>query len=99
MKFAVSVAIIVLLLGMPIGCVLAGLSPGHPCCPRTTASSKCPYDLLDAAKIAGIAAAAVVPVVASAAIAPPTQQVIQDLLPEAAEDQPDLYVLNRILRI
>jgi hypothetical protein len=98
MRFAVSVALVVLLLvGMPLGCVLAGFSPLHPCCPRTNVNSKCPYDALDSAKIAGVAA--VVPMVAVTFIVPPSSPVMRDLLPEIAEDQPDLYVLNRILRI
>jgi hypothetical protein len=93
------VAIVALLLGLPVGCVLAGISPAHPCCPHTTAASKCPYDALDAAKIVGIAIIAVLPAAAVTEIAPPSPPVMRDLLPEIADDQPDLYVLNRILRI
>jgi hypothetical protein len=99
MKFAVSIAVIVLLLGMPLGCMLAGSSPTHPCCPRTTATSKCPYDALDNAKVATITATVSLPVAIGSGIAPPSQPVLRDLLPEIADDQPDLYVLNRILRI
>jgi hypothetical protein len=98
-KFAVSVALVILLLGMPVGCILAGYAPAHPCCPRTSVVSKCPYDALDNAKIASIAAHAVLPAAVSTGILPPSQPVLRDLLPEIAEDQPDLYVLNRILRI
>lgn len=98
MRFAVSVALVVLLLvGMPLGCVMAGFAPSHPCCPRTSVNSKCPYDALDHAKI--VSAAAVAPAVAVAFVIPPSRPVMRDLLPEIAEDQPDLYVLNRILRI
>ena len=100
MKFAVSVAIVVLLLGMPVGCILVGASPAHPCCPRTNTNVKCPYDALDAAKIVGFAAVMPVPIsTMEAIIAPATPSIMRDLLPEIAEDQPDLYVLNRILRI
>lgn len=99
MKFAVSVALVVLLLGMPLGCILAGSTPSHPCCPPTKTSVKCPYDALDTAKIVGVAVIAVMPVGAVMGIIPPSPTVMRDLLPEIAEDQPDLYVLNRILRI
>jgi hypothetical protein len=98
MKFAASVALVVLLLGMPLGCVLAGSSPAHPCCPPTKASLKCPYDALDNAKTA-VVAVAVLPIATVIGIMPPSPPVVRDLLPEIAEDQPDLYVLNRILRI
>jgi len=98
-KFAVSIAIVVLLLGMPVGCVLAGITPAHACCPRTSVVSKCPYDALDNAKIASIVAIAVMPEAILAGVVPPNQPVLRDLLPEIAEAQPDLYVLNRILRI
>jgi hypothetical protein len=99
MRFAVSIALVVLFLGMPVGCVLAGSNPAHPCCPRTGTDVKCPYDALDAAKIAGIAVVAIVPSSAVIVIAPPSPPVMRDLLSEVTEDQPDLYVLNRILRI
>ena len=99
MKFAVSVAIVVLLLGMPVGCILVGASPAHPCCPRTNTNVKCPYDALDAAKIVSFAAIVPATISVVAAIAPPSSGVLRDLLPEIAEDQPDLYILNRILRV
>jgi len=99
MKFAVSIALVILFLGMPVGCVLAGANPAHPCCPRTGTNVKCPYDALDAAKIAGVAVVAAPPTAPLVGIAPPNPPVMQDLLPEIAEGQPDLYVLNRILRI
>ncbi len=99
MKFAVSIALVILFLGMPVGCVLAGANPAHPCCPHTNTNIRCPYDALDSAKIAGIAVVAVLPTAPLVGIAPPNPPVWRDLLPEIAEDQPDLYVLNRILRI
>jgi hypothetical protein len=100
MKFAVSIALVtLLLLGMPLGCILAGSSPAHPCCPPTKANVKCPYDALDTAKIVNVAVVAVMPISAVMGIIPPSPPVMRDLLPETAEDQPDLYVLNRILRI
>src|ERR1700722_159241 len=99
MKFAVSIALVTLLLGMPLGCVLAGSSPSHPCCPPIKTSVKCPYDALDTAKIVSVAVIAVMPVAAVTGIIPSSPPVIRYLLPEIAEDQPDLYVLNRILRI
>jgi len=97
-KFTVSIALLVLLLGMPVGCILAGYHPAHPCCPRTNINVRCPYDVLDNAKIVGIAAVAVVPN-AAVGITPPTTPLLRDLLPEIAEDQPDLHILNRILRV
>jgi hypothetical protein len=99
MKFAVSVALLVLLLGLPVGCILAGSTPAHPCCPPTKTSLKCPYDALDNAKIAGVVAIATLPVGVVIRIVPLRQPVLRDLLPELAESQPDLYVLNRILRV
>ena len=83
---------------MPVGCILVGASPAHPCCPRTNTNVKCPYDALDAAKIVGIVAVIPMPI-SIAAIVPPSPSVMRDLLPEVAEDQPDLYILNRILRV
>jgi hypothetical protein len=99
MKFAVSLALIVLLLGMPLGCILAKCQVPAPCCPRTSSSFKCPYDALDNAKVATIAIVVTVPILALARIAPPSPPVTRDLQPEIAQNQPDLYVLNRILRI
>jgi hypothetical protein len=99
MRFAVSIALVVLLLGMPLGCILAKCQVPAPCCPRTSSSFKCPYDALDNAKVAAIAAAVSIPILAWVEIAPPSPPVMRDLLPEIAENQPDLYVLNRILRI
>jgi hypothetical protein len=100
MKFVVSVALVtLLLLGMPLGCLLAGSTPAHSCCPPTKAGLKCPYDALDTAKIASVAVIVVMPISAVMGIIPPSPPVMRDLLPEIAEDQPDLYVLNRILRI
>jgi hypothetical protein len=92
-------ALVVLLLGMPVGCILAGYAPTHPCCPSKSASSKCPYDALDNAKAVNSAAIADVPMEIASAIAPPSLPRLRDLVPEIAESQPDLYVLNRILRI
>jgi hypothetical protein len=92
--------LVVLLLGMPVGCVLAGFNPSHACCPGKSASSKCPYDTLDNAKAAKATAVANVPLaIATAVITTPRPLLVHDLLPEIAESQPDLYVLNRILRI
>ncbi len=99
MKFAVSMALVALLLGMPIGCILAGSSPAHPCCPPTKTSLKCPYDALDNAKIAGVVATVALPIAIVTRIVPPSPPVMRDLRPEITEDQPDLYVLNRILRV
>lgn len=84
---------------MPVGCILVGASPAHPCCPRTNVSVKCPYDALDAAKIVSFAAIVPAPISVATAIAPPAPSAMPDLLPEIAEDQPDLYILNRILRV
>jgi|HubBroStandDraft_2_1064218.scaffolds.fasta_scaffold921876_1 hypothetical protein len=99
MKFAVSMALVALLLGMPLGCILVKCQVPAPCCPRTSTSFKCPYDALDTAKVASLAAAVDVPIAVATGIAPPPPPVLRDLRPEIAEDQPDLCILNRILRI
>jgi hypothetical protein len=99
MRFVVSTMLVVLLLGMPVGCVLAGFNPSHACCPSKSASSKCPYDTLDNAKAAKATAVANVPIAIVTEVVTPRPLSVQDLLPEIAESQPDLYVLNRILRI
>ncbi len=99
MKLGVSIALLVLLLGMPVGCVLAGFDPGHPCCPRTGASVKCPYDTLDNAKISSPGAVADVPTGVVTLLVPTGSPTLRDFLPEVVEAHPDLYVLNRILRI
>jgi hypothetical protein len=98
MRLLVSNALLVLLLGMPLGCILVGYDPGHPCCPRTNATVKCPYDALDKAKVAS-GFVAEVPMVVGTLIVPPDAPVAQDFVPEIVESHPDLYVLNRILRI
>ncbi len=102
MKFAASVAMAVLLLGMPLGCILATCqidAPAHPCCPRTGANLKCPYDALDSAKVANTVAIAAVPVDLATEAAPPkVPSVTLDPAPPLA-DRSDSYILNRILRI
>jgi hypothetical protein len=98
MKFAVSIAIVVLLLGMPLGCILSACQPAaSPCCPRTSANVKCLYDYLDSAK-------AVTPVAISLpattiGIVPPSQTSVDDFSIAAIEPVGDLNILNRILRI
>jgi hypothetical protein len=99
MKFAVSVALVVLLLGMPLGCVFAACQIPAPCCPRTSTTVKCPYDALDAAKVANLAAIANVPVAVAAGTVPPGSGIDFISPPLIAEDRGDLYILNRILRI
>jgi hypothetical protein len=103
MKFAVSVALVVLLLGLPLDCVLAKCQVPAPCCPRTNTSFKCPYDALDSAKVAGIAAIANVPVLSAAGFAPPVANVELHPSPpnidDRSDDRGDLYILNRLLRI
>jgi hypothetical protein len=101
MKFAVSVALVTLLLAMPLGCVLGACqvsAPTHPCCPRTAANFKCPYDTLDSAKVVNIVSIAEVPMVASE-VAAPSPRIARELLPDIAEERRELYILNRILRI
>jgi hypothetical protein len=99
MKFAVSIALVVLLLGMPLSCILAKCQVPAPCCPRTSTSFKCPYDALDNAKVATIVANADVPIAVATGIAPPSPSIVRDLFLEIAEDRRGLYILNRILRI
>jgi hypothetical protein len=99
MKFAVSLAMAVLLLGMPLSCLLAPCQiapPAHPCCPRTGTNLKCPYDALDSAKVAILVASTpalerieIAPLISSAPIGPES----------IAADGSDSYILNRILRI
>ncbi len=99
MKFAVSVALMTLLLGMPLSCVLANCQVPAPCCPRTSTSFKCPYDALDSAKVAGIAAVANVPLAVGTWIAPPDPRIEIGTSPAPSQDRTDLYIVNRILRI
>ena len=101
MKLAVSVAMVVLLLGMPLGCILAscqGFLPAHPCCHRTSATLKCPYDYLDSAKVTNFVAVSTEPVEV-AVLAPPVPSFTLDSAPLIATDRSDSYIFNRILRI
>ena len=101
MKFAVSVALVVLLLGMPVGCILAAhqASAAHPSCPRTSTNLKCPYDLFDSAKASSHLAIAVVPVPAAIGIARPSLTDSDALPLTIAPVSDDLYISNRTLRI
>jgi len=99
MKFAVSVAMVVLLLALPLACVLGACQPSAPCCPKPNNNLRCPYDTLDSAKIAGAVAIADVPIAITIGIAPPSPRAFRDPLPATAPDRGDLYILNRILRI
>jgi hypothetical protein len=99
MKFAVSVALAMILLALPLACVLSTCQIlEKPCCPRTGANLKCPYDYLDAAKAATVVAIASAPA-AEIAIVPPARQVAHDDSPVADSSRADLCILNRILRI
>jgi len=98
MKFMVSMALVVLLLGMPLGCILAACeaTPAHAHCPRTTTNIRCPYDLFDSAKVTSVAAH--VPPANGIAMAPLYASIT--LVPVAiANNSSDLLILNRILRI
>lgn len=100
MKFAVSIALIVLLLGMPLSCILAKCQVTAPCCPRTNTSFKCPYDSLDSAKVANTAPTASAPMLSAAVeFVPPLANTRLEPPPAIVEDRGDLYILNRILRI
>jgi hypothetical protein len=101
MKFTVSMALLVLLLGLPVGCILAAhqATAAHPCCPRTSTNLKCPYDLFDSAKASSHLAIAIVPAPASLGIAPPTLNVSEALPLTIAPVSDDLCISNRILRI
>jgi hypothetical protein len=101
MKFAVSIALVVLLLGLPVGCILAAhqAAAAHPCCPRTSANLKCPYDLFDSAKASSHLTIAIVPVRASIGMAAPTLTVSEALPLTIATVCNDLCISNRILRI
>jgi hypothetical protein len=103
MKFAVSVAMVVLLLGMPLGCMLAAYpssAPSHPCCPRhqgqTTANLKCPYDTLDQSTGGSFV---VTEPEQPVSIAPPVEIARALFVPATAEDRGDLNLLHCILRI
>jgi hypothetical protein len=98
-KFAVSLALLVLLLGMPLGCILAASPAMHSCCPRTSANLKCPYDLFDSAKAATVLVTVSLPATRTIEIAPPSPVVMIVSAPLAVEDGSDLHMLNRILRI
>jgi hypothetical protein len=90
MRFAVSVALVLLLLGMPLGCVLGACQLPAPCCPRPGTTVKCPYDALDAAKVANLAAIANVPVAVEAGTVPPSSSIDFISPPPVAEDRGDL---------
>ncbi|MGA3188393.1 MAG: hypothetical protein ABSF22_14910 [Bryobacteraceae bacterium] len=99
MKFAVSIALVILLLGMPLDCILAKCQLPAPCCPRTNTSFKCPYDALDSAKIVHVAAIANVPVMPVAGLVPAVTNIQWEQSSPTVEDRSDLYILNRLLRI
>lgn len=102
MRFGVSVALAVLLLGMPLGCVLAS-APAHPCCPDhkpdTSASLKCPYDVFDSATTGNLPAPVAALPVQAAAFVPQMQSDPAIDAPIVVADGGDLLLLNRILRI
>jgi hypothetical protein len=101
MKFAVSLALVVLLLGMPLGCILAAhhATAAHPCCPRNSTNLKCPYDLFDSAKASSNLGVAVAPVPVVVRIDSPALTV-SDVLPiSIAPTNDDLFISNRVLRI
>ncbi len=102
MKFAVSFAMVVLLLGMPLGCILATCQidgPAHPCCPRTAAKLTCPYDTFDSAKIANMVPGVGLPASDAIETASQTPNFSHDFAPLIVTDHSDSYILNRILRI
>jgi hypothetical protein len=101
MKFAVSVAIVVLALGMPLGCILAAhqATAVHPCCPRTGTNFKCPYDLFDSAKASHNVAIAPSPASLAMGIIAPTPTVSKAPTVSVAPVSDDLCISNRILRI
>jgi hypothetical protein len=101
-KLAVSIALLAVFLAMPLNCILAACqvpNPAHQCCPRTSASFKCPYDALDFAKTATCLAVAGVPVAPVTEIAPPLPTSASEPSPSIVQDRGDLCILNRILRI
>jgi hypothetical protein len=93
MKFAVSMALVVLLLGMPRGCILATFHApaAHPWCPRTTAS--------DSAKASTHVAMAAVLAPVTSGIAPPSLFASETLPHSISPVSDDLYISYRILRI
>ena len=94
-------ALVVLLLGMPVGCILAAhqATAAHPCCPRTSTNLKCPYDLFDSAKASSNLAIAVAPVPLAVRIDPPSLTVSGPLPLLIVPTSDDLCISNRILRI
>ena len=98
MKHAVSFAMVLLLLGMPLGCILTPCAIAHPCCPKTDASLKCPYDTFDSAKVAGMVVAVSLPT-GHTQIEPDTTFVATPFTPSIEKDGSNLHILNRILRI
>jgi hypothetical protein len=101
MKFAVSMAIVILALGMPLGCILAAhqATAAHPCCPRTGTNFKCPYDLFDSAKASHNVAIAPSPASVAMGIVPPALNVSKAPTVSIAPVCDDLCISNRILRI
>lgn len=102
MKFAVSFAMVVLLLGMPLGCILATCQidgAAHPCCPRTAAKLTCPYDTFDSAKVANMVAIVALPASEAIEIASQAPNFSREVAPLIVADYRDSYIFNRILRI
>jgi hypothetical protein len=97
MKFAVSVAMVVLLLAMPLSCIFVAQT--HACCPRPDKQSKCPYDAIDSAKVANPGAVVSLPATVAIQIVPQVLAVALDPAPSVAEDGSDLHLLHRVLRI
>lgn len=97
MKFAVSLAMIALLLAMPLGCIFVGQM--HACCPKPEKNFKCPYDAFDSAKVANPGAVVCLPATVRIEIVPQVLTVALDSAPSVVEDGSDLHLLHRILRI
>jgi hypothetical protein len=98
MKHAVSFAMVLLLLGMPLGCILTPCAIAHPCCPKTDANLKCPYDTFDSAKVASLVVTVSLPA-GQAQIEPEITFAATSFTPSIEKDESNLHILNRILRI
>lgn len=93
MRFVVALAMVLLLLGMPLGCVFA--APLHLCCPKSGANTKCPYDTIDSAKLARVVATASLP---------PKNGIFVEFSARftpilACKNRDNLSILHQILRI
>jgi hypothetical protein len=103
MKFAVSIALLVVFLALPVNCILAAcrvVPPSHHCCHRTGPELGCPYDVMDTSHAATyVTLAAIEPKSIGSEIAPPIAAIDRFVSSPVSSHGGELHILNRILRI